>query len=212
MNPPRRFVLPLAPLILLIGAAFEAAATPGWEAGFGVGYLKPSSDELSRLYDGSASIHLSAARRIAEPAGSIALEVGYSRSTAVPAIPFFVSAAEAELQWIPIDLVARLELARQRRLAPFLGIGFRLLYAKERFEYSIAGETRNQNPAERWDPGVLIVAGFDHALPPRLRIEGFFSVVFAERRISVDDSDYAITGDDGFDAGSLGLRISWRLP
>lgn len=207
----RQAALPLLLLVAMLGAATEATATPDWEYGVDIGYLKPRSDELSQIYDGSVSFHLSGARRIAKPAGSIGIEIGYFRSTGDLTPAFFVHSAETKLQWIPIDLVARMELAQRRKLIPYIGLGFQLLHAKESFEYTIVEEGRSQSPNERWDPGVLFVLGVDRVWS-RLRIEGTFSLVFAERRINAGDDNYAITGDDSFDAGSLGLRIGWRLP
>ena len=212
MNRPRGTVLLILLAFAVAGSWTEATADTGWEAGLGVGYLAPRSNELSSLYDGGPSFHLMLARRFARPAGSIGLEIGYFQSSAELTPPFFVSRAEAELLWMPIDLIARLELARSSRLVPILGLGLQILYARERFEYRLGEETRSQDPKERWDPGFLLVAGIDRPLPPRLRLEGFMSLVAAERRLSVGSEDRAVTGDDGFDAGAFGLRLAWRFP
>jgi len=208
----RRNVAILFGLCAALPALGSEVEPPGLEVGVGVGYLSPRSTDLSGIYDGGPIYQLMVAKHIAKPNAAISIEVGYFRSTADISSPFFASSAKTNLEWIPIDLVFRLRSERRNWISPYLGLGFQFLWAREHFDYRLAEVDRSQSPEDRFDPGLLLVAGLDRSQMPRLRLEGFFSVVPTERRASVGGENYDTGQEETLDAGSFGMRIIWRLP
>lgn len=208
----RRNLAILVALLVALPAMANGVDRPNLEAGIGIGYLSPRATDLSNLYDGGPVYQLMVSKSISKPEGAISLEVGYFKSSADLSAPFFASNAVAELEWIPIDLVMRIRSAGRWSLSPHLGLGLQFLWAREHFDYRLAGQNRSQSPEDRFDPGILIVAGADRVSSPRLRLEGFLSVVPTDRRASVDGENYETGSDDTLDAGSFGIRVLWRLP
>jgi len=215
----------LALLTLATGSATGAANLGG---GFGLGYLYPRSGEISDPYGGGLSFHLlgeisdlyggtqscrlPGGLSLRLPAVSVGVELGYHRGTARLGGPMYVSAAEGTLHQVPVELIARLHPARGPNLRPHAGLGLLALWTREEFHYRLLGEPRERSPKEFIRPGMVLVVGLQRAAPPRFRLEGYMSFVPVKRRVSLGNTDYETPGAASYDAGSLGVRIAWRLP
>ena len=182
-----------------------------YEGGIGIGYSAPRSNRLSGLYDPGPSFHLFLARRLDPHHLCLGLEVGYIRRTADLSGPFFVGSPRGSLTRIPIELTLRAPLRPRDALSPLVGIGGTILWARERFDYDLAGQPYALEPEDRADLGLLLLAGFERTHPPRLRIEGTLSVVPSQRRI-VSHGWSRPAENEKLEAGSIGIRLHWRIP
>ncbi len=205
------WILILVVAMLAVGP-LESGAAPRFDAGIGIGYNVPRDGDLSDLYGNQFSYQISVAGSIPKPDLSIALDIGYASAKATLSRPFFVEAARSELVQVPFDLIARVRFSGGRMLRPYLGGGLELLWSQEEFHYRFDETDRRQDPDSRLDTGIVIVAGVDRVHSPRLRLEGFVSIVESEHTIHTGGVQYGGEGRYDFDAGSMGLRISWRLP
>ncbi len=142
---------------------------------------------------------------------SLAAEVGYAQSKSDHLQgPFFASDIEGTLRRIPIDLVARFPFTDSEG-HPYVGAGFELLRVDERFTYTLEGTPRKRDVAGRFDPGALVVLGYERSEQPRLRLEAYLTYVPANRRVAREKS-YEAPGARRIDEGSMGARVYWRLP
>jgi hypothetical protein len=200
--------LVLAPLSCWTGIAAGGVAYRG---GAGVGYQVPRAGRLEDLYGTGASFHLMAEAEFDRVPMSLAAEIGYMQSTSDHlAGPFFVSSAEGKLRRIPIDLIARFPFTDSEG-HPFVGAGFEMLWTAESFEYELNGEPGKRDASTRVDPGAIVVLGFERSKALKVRLEGYLSYVPLHRNFARRES-YEPPGADRIDAGSLGVRIYWRLP
>jgi hypothetical protein len=212
--------IPLRPLVgfrsilalaLLAGWSGLAAGDISYRGGIGIGYQAPREGKLNDLYGAGASFHLMGEAEFVRVPMSLALEVGFMQATCdhLPG-SFFVTEAEGMLRRIPIDLLARFPFT-DSEAHPYVGVGFEMLWARESFTYELSGERRKRDGSGRFDPGGLLVLGYERSASPRLRLEGYLSYVPASRRVLRAES-YEPPAADRIDEGSMGVRIYWRLP
>jgi len=89
--------------------------------------------------------------------------------------------------------------------------GLELLWIKESFRYKLLGEQGDRDAAGSLHPGLVLVAGAQRNRSPKLRLEGYASIVSAKKKVTRGET-YEPSNAEKVNAGSLGLRIYWRLP
>ncbi|MBM3286618.1 MAG: hypothetical protein FJY88_04615 [Candidatus Eisenbacteria bacterium] len=209
LAPSKVFVQALAVALLL--SATPAAASIRFAGAPGIGYRFPIDSGLADLYGSAPSLHAAGEVLIEPLPFSTAVEVGYSWSKCDHAgAPFFVASAESKLQLVPIEILFRLPL-RDGPLAPHAGVGLELLWIKESFRYKLLGEQGDRDAAGSLHPGLVLVAGAQRNRSPKLRLEGYASIVSAKKKVTRGET-YEPSNAEKVNAGSLGLRIYWRLP
>ncbi len=197
---------------LLCLAVSVAGAAPTLRFGGGAGYERPAAVEIREIY-GSGPAFFIEQETVFRPNGiALGLELGYRRSSAHLSAPFFVSDAEATLLSVPFSAVLRIPVRRSGAIRPYLGLGLRMLWSRESFEYTISGDRLDRVPEGTMDPGWILVGGIEHAGGPHPRLEISYSHVPTRRMVAASNAIYDTARRERIDAGSLSARISMRFP
>lgn len=199
----------------MAAAAMIAAAPPARAALrpyvlLGAGLQVPAGD-VADVYGTAIAPRAGIGLRPGGRPYEIALEAGYAWNTSrsLTASPF-VSDAESRFDRIGFDLAVRVPF-RGGTMRPYVGAAAEALMLREKFTYTLFGESRERTPDWQTVPGFLVIAGVSRVVSPRLGIEGAWR--FARADVRIDQGRIL----DGSDEGSVGVggleaRILWRLP